>query len=89
MRKRLTWLPSTMGELEARDGNYRFVVFNDPKRKTTELRFIRYETTPEGMGIPFYDFSIYCRDITSAKRLSEKLNKEFRKARRYNGFSSL
>lgn len=78
-----------MGELEARDGNYRFVVFHDGKHKTTELRFLRYESPTPGLGVPFYDFSIYCRDIHAALRLAERLNKEFRKARRYNGFTTL
>lgn len=88
-RKRLNWVASSMGELEAREGNYRFVVFHDPKRKTTELRFIRYDSPAQGLGIPFYDFSIFTRDVASAKRLSERLNREFRRARRYNGFTTL
>ena len=89
MRKRLQWERSAMGELEARDGQFRYVVWHNPKANTTEVRLIRYDQVAEGMMVPFYDYSVYVKDIDSALRFAEKFNRMLYKVRKYNGFSTL
>ena len=86
-RKGLSWVQQPVGELEARNDKYRFVIWNYGEKEGTELRFYRYDTIGFGVGVPFYDFSIRVRDERAAKVLADKLNREFVKARRYNNFS--
>jgi len=67
-----------MGELEARSGNYKFVIWNYADH--TELRFYRYDSVGVGIGVPFYDFSVQVRSERRAKRLANLLNRQFAKA---------
>ena len=76
-----------MGEWEARNDKYRFVIWNYGKKEGTELRFYRYDNAGIGVGVPFYDFSIRVRDESAARKLANRLNREFIKARRYNNYS--
>lgn len=85
MRNRLEWTVLPMGEIEARDGDYRFLIWNYGKKEGSELRFYRYDRIANGIGVPFFDFSIRVAGESEAKRLAGVLNREFRKARRYNG----
>lgn len=90
-RRVLKWEATDFSVLEARDGQYRYVIWTDKKSGEAELRFIRYDQIGEGTfgGIPFYDFSVNASSTERAMKLAEKLNRLFRKARRYNGLVTL
>ena len=83
----LEWSPvDDFGQTEAKDGPFTFVAWENSHNG--ELRLIRRDNVG-GIIVPLSDFSIYCRDRRSAQRIAERINKELRKARRYNGFQTL
>lgn len=88
-RNRLVWEAKDFNVLEASDGHYKYVVFTEKKDGSAQLRFVRYDQLVEGIGIPFYDFALNTRDTKSAIVLADKINRLFRKSRRYNGLVTL
>ena len=89
MRKKLEWSTSEMGELEARDGQFRYVIWHNRQDHTTELRLIRYDNVGPGFIVPFYDYSLYVADIHAGMKFANKFHRMLHRARRYNGFSAL
>jgi hypothetical protein len=86
-RPTLEWKATDPSVLEARDGQYKYVVYSDANH--AQLRLIRYDFIEGGLGVPFYDFSLTVRDLPMAMKTAEKINRIFRKARRYNGLVTL
>lgn len=86
-RRRLTWVSGDFGTLTAKDEPYEYVVWG--RKDESELRIIRKELVAPGALVPMQDFSVFTRDIQSAMRLGEQVNRLIRKSRRYNGPISL
>jgi hypothetical protein len=85
--RRLQWsAPDDFGQVEANDLPYRYIAWSN--KNYGELRIIR-RSNEGGIIVPIDDFSVYCRDIDSAMRLAEKINKALRKSRKYNTFKTL
>ena len=86
-RRRLGWsAPDDFGQVEANDFPYRYIAWSN--KNYGELRIIRRQNEG-GIIVPLDDFSVYCRDIDSAMRLADAINKALSKSREYNKFTLL
>jgi len=82
----LNWKESDFNQITAKKNPYEFVIWNG--KEYSELRIIRKDNVG-GIITPLQDFSVYCKNQRSAKRLARRINRALRPTNKMNTFKAL
>jgi len=79
---KLTWRSEDFDQITADNSPYRYTIWAG-KDQPAELRIIRRENLG-GILSPMYDFSLFAKDIKSAMKLAQKIDRLFSKHSDHN-----